>query len=93
MWAFADGGEWRQLSSCGLCGLLIAVASLVVAHGLWSTDSVVAAHRLSCPVACGVLVPQAKLLVSHVGFFVTPWTIALQAPPSMGFSRQEYWSG
>ena len=26
-------------------------------------------------------------------YFVTPWTIALQAPLSMGFSRQEYWSG
>ena len=25
--------------------------------------------------------------------FVTPWTIAHQAPLSMGFSRQEYWSG
>jgi len=24
---------------------------------------------------------------------VTPWIVALQAPPSMGFSRQEYWSG
>ena len=24
---------------------------------------------------------------------VTPWTVACQAPPSMGFSRQEYWSG
>ena len=24
---------------------------------------------------------------------VTPWTVALQAPLSMGFSRQEYWSG
>ena len=23
----------------------------------------------------------------------TPWTTAYQAPPSMGFSRQEYWSG
>ena len=23
----------------------------------------------------------------------TPWTVAHQAPPSMGFSRQEYWSG
>ena len=28
-----------------------------------------------------------------VRLFVTPWTIACQAPPSMGFSRQEYWSG
>ena len=25
--------------------------------------------------------------------FVTPWTVAYQAPPSMGFSKQEYWSG
>ena len=31
--------------------------------------------------------------LSHVQLFVTPWTIAYQAPPSMGFSRQEYWSG
>ena len=31
--------------------------------------------------------------LSHVWLFVTPWTAAYQAPPSMGFSRQEYWSG
>ena len=30
---------------------------------------------------------------SHVGLFETPWTVAHQAPLSMGFSRQEYWSG
>ena len=30
---------------------------------------------------------------SHVRLFATPWTVAYQAPPSMGFSRQEYWSG
>ena len=31
--------------------------------------------------------------LSHVWLFETPWTIAYQAPPSMGFPRQEYWSG
>ena len=31
--------------------------------------------------------------LSHVWLLVTPWTGAHQAPPSMGFSRQEYWSG
>ena len=31
--------------------------------------------------------------LSHVRLFATPWTVAYQAPPSMGFSRQEYWSG
>ena len=29
----------------------------------------------------------------HVRLFATPWTVAYQATPSMGFSRQEYWSG
>ena len=31
--------------------------------------------------------------LSHVRLFGTPWTVAYQTPPSMGFSRQEYWSG
>ena len=31
--------------------------------------------------------------LSHVRLLVTPWTAAYQAPPPMGFSRQEYWSG
>ena len=39
---------------------------------------------------------QVKVKVkslSHVRLFATPWTVANQAPLSMGFSRQEYWSG
>ena len=31
--------------------------------------------------------------LSHAQLLVTPWTAAYQAPPPMGFSRQEYWSG
>ena len=31
--------------------------------------------------------------LSRVRLFVTPWTVAYQAPPSMEFSMQEYWSG
>ena len=31
--------------------------------------------------------------LSRVRLFMTPWTAAYQAPPSMRFSRQEYWSG
>ena len=31
--------------------------------------------------------------LSLVWLLATPWTVAYQAPPSMGFSRQEYWSG
>ena len=37
----------------------------------------------------GIVVVQS---LSHVRLFVTPWTIACQAPLSVEFSRQEYWS-
>ena len=37
---------------------------------------------------------KVKVKLLHcVRLLVTPWTAAYQAPPSMGFSRQEYWSG
>ena len=63
--------------------------------------------RLLCPwdspgkntgVGCHFLLQCMKGKVkvkslSRVRLFVTPWTSAYQAPPSMGFSRQEYWSG
>ena len=39
-----------------------------------------------------ILYVPVKLL-SHVRLFATPWTIAHQAPLSMGFSRQESWNG
>ena len=38
-------------------------------------------------------VTELTELLSHVCFFVTPWTAASQAPLSMWFSREEYWSG
>ena len=39
----------------------------------------------------GGLYPSV-LLLSHVRLFATPWTVALQAPASMQFPSQEYWS-
>ena len=42
----------------------------------------------------GPLMPCCMLSCSnHVQLFAIPWTVAHQAPLSMGFSRQEYWSG
>ena len=63
--------------------------------------------RLPCPwdspdkntgVGCHFLLQCMKGKVkvkslSRVGLLATPWTAAYQAPPSMGFSRREYWSG
>ena len=42
---------------------------------------------------CLAMVVGVVSLVSPVQLFATPWTVALQAPLSLGFSRQEYWSG
>ena len=36
---------------------------------------------------------STECVLSHAQLFVIPWTLAYQAPRSMGFSRQEYWSG
>ena len=45
-------------------------------------------------VGCHFLLQCLKVKsLSHVRLSATPWTAAYQAPPSMGFSRQEYWSG
>ena len=49
---------------------------------IWATRE---AHHLAKKV-------KVKSL-SRVRLFATPWTLAYQAPPSMGFSKQEYWSG
>ena len=39
------------------------------------------------------LMPQKVKSLSRVRLFATPWTVAYHAPLSIGFSRQEYWSG
>ena len=44
------------------------------------------------PIFRSTAAAAAKSL-SRVRLLATPWTAAYQAPPSMGFSRQQYWSG
>ena len=45
-------------------------------------------------VGCHFLLHCMKVKsLSRIRLVATPWTAAYQAPPSMGFSRQEYWSG
>ena len=43
--------------------------------------------------ASRAMLEKLMKLLSHVWLFVTPWTVARQTPLSMGFTRQEYWSG
>ena len=44
-------------------------------------------------ICCQILDPVKVKSLSRVRLLATPWTAAHQAPPSRGFSRQEYWSG
>ena len=41
---------------------------------------------------CNIIQEVKVKSLSHVLLFTTPWTVAYQAPLSVGFSRQEYWS-
>ena len=45
-----------------------------------------------CVCVCVCANKQVAGTLSHAQLFVTPWTVAHQAPLSMEFSRQEYWS-
>ena len=45
-----------------------------------------------CVCVCVCVCVCAESL-SHIQFFATPWTVAFQAPLSMGCPRKEYWSG
>ena len=61
-----------------------------------ATHSSILAWRIPCTEEPGRLWSIVKVKVkslSRVQLFVTPWTVAHQAPPPMGFSKQEYWSG
>ena len=55
----------------------------------------ITAIQLCFPMKCKAYLSASHLshLLSPVRLFATSWTVAYQAPLSMGFSRQEYWSG
>ena len=67
-------------------------------HGETVTDFYLGGSKISadgyhsCEIKRCLLLGRKKSL-SRVRLFTTPWTVAYQASPSMGFSRQEYWSG
>ena len=48
---------------------------------------------MKCVVILSIVRMQKVKALSHVRLFVIPWTVVYQAPQSMEFSRQEYWSG
>ena len=76
------------LQGSGLPRPGIKPVSLALASGFFTTEP----PRKSTIASITMILMKVKSL-SCVRLFATPWTVAHQAPPSMGFSRQEYWSG
>ena len=50
-------------------------------------------HMKRCSISLIIRERKKVKLFSRVLLLATPWTVAYQAPASMGFSKQEYWSG
>ena len=77
------------------CSFRIKCVSKFSVHVLSSTLHLRPSTRLStkCLTFKYILHVCLPSCFSHVWLCVTPWTVAHQAPLSMGFSRQEYWSG
>ena len=58
-----------------------------------ATYSSILAWRIPWTEEPGRLWSMKVKSLSRVQLFATPWTVAYQAPPSVGFPMQEYWSG
>ena len=59
----------------------------------WKMEMLVIMQMLKDYCVSLLIARSCMCVLSCVWLFVTPWTVACQAPRSMGFSRQEYWGG
>ena len=80
-------GNSSSSSSPSLSSCLVPLAPVLLLSGLFLPSFLLQADNL---VPCVLCMPSP---FSPVRLFGTVWTVACQAPLSMGFSRQEYWSG
>ena len=77
------------------CRLSSRSTRALLIHGMWNLPRP-GIEPMSPALAGGFFITEPLVVkvksLSRVRLFATPWTVAYQAPPSMGFSRQEYWS-
>ena len=85
---------WLHVAHATGVNIACIAESSVVGHRLLPWASHPSIHPSIHPTASVELQYKVKgKSLSRVRLLETPWTAAYQAPPSMGFSRQEYWSG
>ena len=66
-------------------------SQMVLIYRAWDVKLRIGRHPAL--LTAGFFPLKVKVLLSRVQLFLTPWTVAREAPLSMGFPRQEYWSG
>jgi len=91
--------QWDKFFLCPVVSLSVPYRWVHLDHSsvnplaqLYLTDHFQATQFKTATSNSGSRKVKVKLL-SRVRLFATPWTVAHQAPPSMGFSKQENWSG
>ena len=95
VWTFEDAYSTWLFGKHSLVSVVLPLLDISIPNlpSLEAPSKIFLVHLLCArdSQACGVGM-KVKLL-GHVQLFATPGTVAYQAPPSTGFSRQEYWSG
>ena len=74
--------NWMELNS--------VLGAVLGAEVLWWTEDI---YRVTGAMGCLLTHSVCVQSLSHIWLFATPWTVASLAPLSMGFFKQEYWSG
>ena len=87
---FSSTLAWR-IPGMGEPGGLLSMGSQRVRHN--RINAAAAAVYINITSSSDILSVCMCWSFSHVQLFATPWTVAHQAPLSMGFSRKEYYSG
>ena len=88
-WVWVNSGSWWWT---GRPGMLRFMGSRRVGHD-WVTELNWTESLPKPMISANVMTSIEVKLLSCVWLFVTRWTLTYQSPLSMGFSRQEYWSG
>ena len=88
MYSSVTGSRWKLLN-CICLSDPFTDGNMLHPSGRLSCQLSFFSFRINWP----HLIGECVLSLIHVQFSVTPWTVTCQAPLSMGFPRQEYWSG